>query len=67
MITIKVDRSVCQGYGNCALASADIFDLGDDGLVTLKADHADGANADAVRRAVYDCPTEAISVEDAGR
>lgn len=64
MITIRVDRSVCQGYGNCVLADAGTFDLGDDGLVVLKADHADGARADAARRAAYDCPTEAIAVEE---
>lgn len=63
-ITIKVDRSVCQGYGNCVLADPATFDLDDDGLVTLKLDQVDPSEADAVRRAAYDCPTDAIKIEE---
>jgi ferredoxin len=62
MIRIKVDRGVCQGYGNCVLASPDTFDLDDDGLVVLRDEQVDPARRDEVRRAAYDCPTDAISV-----
>jgi len=35
VITIKADRSVCQGYGNCVLADPHLFDVDDEGLVVL--------------------------------
>lgn len=62
MITIKVDRGVCQGYGNCVLADPETFDLDDGGLVTLRTAEVGADRAAAVRRAAYDCPTEAISL-----
>lgn len=61
-VTIKVDRHDCQGYGNCVLASEAHFDLDGDGLVVLLKDTASADELDAVKRAAYDCPTEAITV-----
>ncbi|MFJ9588943.1 ferredoxin [Streptomyces acidicola] len=61
MITIKVDRERCQGYGNCAIAFAAAFDVGEDGLVVLKRDLVGEDEAGALRRAAYDCPAEAIA------
>ena len=61
MITIKVDKDSCQGYGNCVLNYPDAFDLGADAVVELlKSEVADDA-ADKVRAAVRDCPATAIS------
>lgn len=64
MIRVKVNRGTCLGYGNCVLVAGDIFDLDDDGLVVLKLESVDDAQLEAVRRAVYDCPTNSISFED---
>lgn len=65
MITIKADRAVCQGYGNCVLADPDTFDIDDDGLVVLHRESVDDDGRAAARRAAYDCPSEAITlVED---
>ncbi|WP_250282816.1 MULTISPECIES: ferredoxin [unclassified Frankia] len=60
MITIRVDRDVCQGYGNCVLADPEIFDVDDDGLVVLSQATVAGERLPAVRRAEYDCPSKAI-------
>jgi ferredoxin len=62
VISIKVNRATCNGYGNCLLAAPDIFDLGDDGLVVLKRDTVDDDQLALVRRAVYDCPTDSIEL-----
>ena len=65
MISIKVTQATCNGYGNCVLAPPDVFDLGDDGLVVLKRETVDDDQLAAVRRAVYDCPTDSIElIED---
>lgn len=61
MSTIKVDRTTCQGYGNCVLALPSVFDLDDDGLVVLKRDDVEPGELEGLRRAAYDCPTESIT------
>lgn len=61
IIEVSVDRTLCEGYGNCVLAAEDVFDLNDDGqAVAVKSAVDDGRLAD-IKRAVYDCPMEAIS------
>ncbi|WP_255207611.1 ferredoxin, partial [Mycolicibacterium sp. PAM1] len=35
MSVIKADVEVCQGYANCVVAAADVFDIGDAGTVVI--------------------------------
>jgi ferredoxin len=58
---IKLDRTVCDGFGACAKHAPEYFSLDDWGYASLvgngeipKADH------DAVTRALLDCPVHAI-------
>lgn len=60
-IKIQVDRDTCDGFGNCVAAAPEVFELDDDGLVVLKMAEAEDDRADEIRRAAYDCPTEAIT------
>ena len=62
MITVKADRDVCQGYGNCVLADAALFDIDDEGLVVLSSETIGPEGLAAAKRAAYDCPSEAITV-----
>ena len=62
MAQVHIERSTCEGYGNCVSACPDIFDLDDDGLVVFDSDAAAEASLDDLRRAAYDCPTESIRV-----
>ena len=62
MAKVHVERSTCQGYGNCVSACPDIFDLDDEGVVVLDAGAAESASLDDLRRAAYDCPTSSITV-----
>jgi len=62
MAKVHVERSTCEGYGNCVTACPDIFDLDDDGVVVLDAGAAESASLDDLRRAAYDCPTSSITV-----
>lgn len=61
MIRISVNRDVCDGFGNCVLAAEDIFELDENDVVRLKTELVDSNRAAALRRAAYDCPTNAIS------
>ena len=58
---IKLDRTVCDGFGLCAKHAPEYFSLDDWGYASLvgngeipKQDH------DAVKRALLDCPVHAI-------
>jgi ferredoxin len=58
---IKLDRTVCDGFGPCAAHAPETFVLDDWGYASL----ADGASVppervDGVRRALLDCPVHAI-------
>jgi ferredoxin len=62
---ITVDRDRCVGSAYCQRIAPTTFEVGDDGIaVVLNADVA-GAQAAAVREAETDCPSMAISIEEA--
>jgi ferredoxin len=60
-ITVKANQETCEGYATCVRAAPDIFDLGEEGVVTLLQEVVPGDRLDVVRRAEYDCPTDSIS------
>ncbi|HKS99358.1 MAG TPA: ferredoxin [Rugosimonospora sp.] len=62
MTTVRTDRGACQGYGNCVIAAPETFDLDGGGRVTLRAERVGADQLAAVRRAAYDCPTDAITL-----
>jgi ferredoxin len=62
MARIHIERSTCEGYGNCVSACPDIFDLDDEGIAVFDQDAASTVSLDDLRRAAYDCPTESITV-----
>ena len=62
---IKLDRTICDGFGKCALHAPAVFSLDDWGYASLER----GLSADAhlppeleqsARRALLDCPAHAI-------
>jgi ferredoxin len=59
---VHIERTTCEGYGNCVSACPDIFDLDEDGIVVLNESAAGEATLADPRRAAYDCPTESITV-----
>jgi ferredoxin len=60
---IQADRDVCVGSGMCVLTAPRIFDQDDrDGRVTLLNDRPWPEETEAVRQAVDQCPSGALSV-----
>ncbi|WKG01790.1 ferredoxin [Mycolicibacterium sp. HK-90] len=58
---IKLDRTLCDGFGLCAKHAPEYFPLDDWGYAVLKGDgNIPAADEDAVRRALLDCPVHAI-------
>ena len=58
---IKLDRTLCDGFGTCALHAPDVFSLDDWGYASLTGDGNIAPEQEAgVRRALLDCPVHAI-------
>ncbi|HVA73036.1 MAG TPA: ferredoxin [Acidimicrobiales bacterium] len=62
---IKLDRTVCDGFGRCALHAPDYFSLDDWGYASLAgSNEVAPADESSVRRAIIECPVHAIVVLD---
>lgn len=59
---IRLDRTVCDGFGICAKHAPGYFSLDDWGYASLIGDGTvPEADRDAVMRALFDCPVHAIT------
>ena len=62
-LRIRIDPTLCVGFGDCVDAAPDAFELDDDGVVRFR-DPARAAREDLVS-ACAACPVDALSVWDA--
>jgi ferredoxin len=61
---IKVDQSLCQAHGDCAIEAPSVFELGDDDDVVRVIDESPSDDRrEAVERAARRCPVSAILIE----
>lgn len=60
---VTIDRDVCCASGNCEMTAPNVFELADSGEVQVD-DTAVEANVDTVRRAIAECPTQAITLHE---
>jgi ferredoxin len=60
-LKIRLDRTMCDGFGVCAKHAPEYFSLDDWGYASLIGDGTvPEADRDAVMRALFDCPVHAI-------
>ena len=60
-LRIRLDRTLCDGFGICAKHAPDYFSLDDWGYASLVGDGTvPEKDRDAVMRALMDCPVHAI-------
>lgn len=59
---IKIDRSLCTGYGECVGIAPEVFQLGDDN-VSIVLD-PEGSDDETVLDAARACPVDAIQLMD---
>ena len=60
-LNVTIDRTACNGYGNCLLAAPDVFDIDPDtNTVVLLPGKPGEPDDDAVLEAVADCPARAL-------
>ncbi|MET8245156.1 ferredoxin [Streptomyces sp. NPDC005202] len=62
---IDIDKDLCIGAGQCALAAPGVFTQDDDGFSTLLPGREDGVGDPMVREAARACPVGAITVSEA--
>ncbi len=66
MSVIKADVEVCQGYANCVVAAADVFDIGDTGTVVILDDTVAESDEARIVTAIRSCPpVSALRLETA--
>jgi ferredoxin len=62
---LKVDHTRCEGYASCVIDAPELFELGDeDNLAYVLLEQVPDALGEKARKAVRECPTRAISIED---
>ncbi|MFD8396445.1 ferredoxin [Streptomyces sp. NPDC059680] len=61
---IDIDKEVCIGAGQCALAAPNVFTQDDDGFSALLPGREDGGGDRMVREAARACPVGAITVSE---
>ncbi|GLE54270.1 ferredoxin [Mycobacterium montefiorense] len=59
---IEVDWGLCESNGVCMGINPDIFELGDDDMLTVHTEEVTPENEADVREAVRQCPRQAIAI-----
>jgi ferredoxin len=61
---VHVNPQVCAGFGVCLGHCPEVFELHDDGYAIVRVSEVPPELEDAVRQAVSQCPSGAISLSD---
>jgi ferredoxin len=64
---VHVDACVCAGFGVCLGLSPEVFVLHDDGYAIVRVGEVPQELEEAMRAAVSQCPSGAISLSDDAR
>jgi ferredoxin len=63
-VRVEVDLGLCEANGVCMGLLPEVFDLGDDDVLTVLAPEPAPADESLVADAVRQCPRQAISLVD---
>ncbi len=61
---VRVDSNVCAGFGVCLGLCPEVFELHDDGYAIVRVGEVPHELEEAIRAAVSQCPSGAISLSD---
>ena len=61
---IKADFDLCKGHANCMGEAPEVFQVDDNGYLTILQEKPPEALREAVELAVKYCPTGALSLEE---
>ena len=63
-VTVRIDRHLCVGFGDCIDAAPEVFELDDDGIAVVKSD-APAVTREHLLAACKACPVDALVAVDA--
>lgn len=61
---VEVDLAKCTGHGICESIAEDVFEVQDDGSVTIDHEHAAELDRIKLSQAVTQCPAAALKLLD---
>ncbi|WP_216915829.1 ferredoxin [Nocardia noduli] len=61
---VEVDHNKCAGLGICEFLAEDVFEVGDNGLATIKPGELPQTDRDRLTQVVAQCPTAALRLQD---
>jgi ferredoxin len=61
---VNIDYTRCTGHGLCELEAADVFEVGEAGVVQLLIDSPGEEHRERIEAAANVCPTVALSIGD---
>jgi ferredoxin len=64
-LTVRIDRLLCVGFGDCIDDAPEAFELDGDGVVAFR-EGADATGRERLVRACAACPVDALTVLDEG-
>ena len=66
-LTVRIDRLLCVGFGDCIGEAGESFELDDEGIVAFR-ESPDPGDPQRLVRACAACPVDALTVlDEAGR
>lgn len=61
---VHVNSEICAGFGICLGIAPEVFELHDDGYAVVLVGEVKPEDEDDMRRAVSQCPSQAISITE---
>ncbi|MFQ5703859.1 MAG: ferredoxin [Gemmatimonadales bacterium] len=61
-LTVKIDRTLCVGFGDCVTEAEAAFQLDEDGIAVFR--HPEDVDRQTLMRACDACPVDALSLSD---
>jgi ferredoxin len=62
-LTVRIDRTLCVGFGDCVTEAPDAFQLDDDEIAVF-GERPDGVRREKLLKACEACPVDALSVSN---
>lgn len=64
-LTLRIDLTLCVGFGDCVTEAEAVFELTDDGVVRFRDDAPAGTARELLIAACASCPVDALALYDA--
>lgn len=63
-LTVRIDRHLCVGFGDCIEVAPEVFEFDDAGIAVFRAG-VDAAERELLIAACESCPVDALTLHDA--